>query len=198
MYLERSNFNPEPPEQGQGELVKSEKEIAWEQKLAEVEHTADRLDKGVDEKIKETVAAFLVHEFTTDASCEGHITKEGEEQHGLLYPWVDIYSPEPEGWSKAKGNKKEQLEQEWRITNFKQQRKMMGFLEEFYKGREIPFDARLTFSRMGIFGGFRIQSFGAEMTVILTPEEKKQKLALYQREMADFTNFLKSKYLSKE
>jgi hypothetical protein len=51
---------------------------------------------------------------------------------------------------------------------------------------------------MGIFGGFRIQSFGAEMTVILTPEEKKQKLALYQREMADFTNFLKSKYLSKE
>jgi hypothetical protein len=186
--------------QEQQEPIKSEKEIAWEKKLADVEQIADRLGKGVDEKIKETVAAFLIHEFTTSASCEGHMSEEGEgdEQHGLPYPWVEVYAPEPEGWREAEGEKKEQLEQEWRIKNFEQQRKMMGFLEEFYKGRETPFDARLAFEGVGAFGGFCVQSFGAEITAILPPEEKKQKLALYQKEMKDFTEFLKSRHFSKE
>ncbi len=75
---------------------------------------------------------------------------------------------------------------------------MMGFLEEFYQRRETPFDARLAFDSVGAFGGFRVQSFGAEMTVILSPEEKQQKLTLYQKEMKDFTEFLKSKHFSKE
>ncbi len=198
MNPEKPNFNPEPPPQEQREPVKSEKEIAWEKKLADVEQIADRLGLGVDEKIKESVAAFLIHEFTTSGSCEGHMAEEEEKQHGLPYPWVEVYAPEPEGWRKAKGEKKEQLDQEWRIKNFEQQRKMMGFLEEFYQGRETPFDARLAFDRMGAFGGFRVQSFGAEMTAILTPEEKRQKLALYQKEMKDFTEFLKSKHFSKE
>ena len=34
------------------------------------------------------------------------------------------------------------------------------------------------------------------MTAILTPEERKQKLKLYQKEMEDFTNFLKNKFLT--
>jgi len=70
----------------QGKSVKPEKEIVWEEKMAEVNKVADSLGKGVDEGIKESVCAFLVHEFTTSGSCEGHITKEGEEQHGLPYP----------------------------------------------------------------------------------------------------------------
>jgi len=86
------------------------------------------------------------------------------------------------------------LEQEWRVKNFEQQKKMMSFLEEFYQGREAPFDARLIFHGTGAFGGFRVQSFGAEMMVILSPEEKQQKLALYQKEMRDFTEFLKRKF----
>ena len=166
--------------------------------MAEVNEIADRLGKGVDEKIKEPVAAFLIHEFTTSGSCEGHMVEEGEDQHGLPYPWIEVYAPEPDGRREAKGDKKEELDQEWRIKNFEQQQKMMGFLAEFYQGRETPFDARLAFDRVGAFGGFRVQSFGAEMTAILTPEERKQKLELYRREMEDFANFLKSKHFSKE
>ncbi len=196
MNPERPNFNPEPPAQEQGEPIKSEKEIAWEQRLADVEHIADRLGKGVDEKIKEPVAAFLVHEFTTSQSCEGHIGEE--EKHGASFPWVEVYAPEPKGWREAKGEKKKELDREWTIKNLEQQQKMMSFLAEFYQGRETPFDARLAFDRIGAFDGFRVQSFGAEMTAILSPEEKRQKLALYQKEMKDFTEFLKSKYFSKE
>lgn len=193
MNPERPNFNSESSPREQGESVKSEKEIAWKKKLTEVNEIADHLGKGVDEKIKETVAAFFIHEFTTSGSCEGHITEEGEEEHGLPYPWIEVYAPEPEGWEES-----EKKQHEWTIENLKQQKKMMDFLEEFYKERETPFDARLTFKSIGAYGGFRVQSFGAEMYPILTPEEQKQKLALYQKEMRDFTEFLRDKYFSKE
>ncbi len=193
MDTEKPNFNPEPPSQEQSESIKSEKEIAWGQKLAEVNKIADRLGKRVDEKIKEPVAAFLVHEFTTDGSCEGHVAEEGENQHGLPYPWIDVDAPEPEGWKESVEKK-----QKWTIENLKQQKKMMDFFEEFYKERETPFDARLAFRRGGALGGFRVQSFGAEMTAILTPEERKQKLELYRKEMDDFTKFLKDKHFSKK
>ena len=196
MNPEKPNFNPEPPSQEQGGPVKSEQEIAWEKRRAEVDKITDRLGLGIDGKIKETVTAFLVHEFTTSQSCEGHTGEE--EKHGDSFPWVEIYAPEPKGLEEAKGEKKKQLDREWAVENFKQQQKMMGFLAEFYQGRETPFDARLAFDRIGAFGGFRVQSFGAEMTAILTPEERKQKLELYREEMDDFTNFLKSKYFFKE
>lgn len=198
MNPERPNFNPEPPMKEQQGLIKSEREITWEKQMAEVNEITDGLDKVVDEKIKESVGTFLVHKFTTSGSCEGHMAKEGEDQHGLPYPWIEVYAPEPEGWNEAEGKKKEQLEQEWRIKNFEQRRRMMSFLEEFYKVRETPFDARLAFDRVGAFGGFRVQSFGAEITAILSPEEQGQKLTLYQKEMEDFTKFLKDKYFSKK
>jgi hypothetical protein len=195
MNLNQLNFNRPKEQQKQVEL---EKEKSWEEIVARVNQIVDGRGMGVDEGIKETVAVFLVHGFTTISSCEGHLTKEGEEERGLPYPWVEVYAPEPEGWKDAEGKEKERLEQEWRIKNFEQQRKMMGFLEEFYKERETPFDARLVFDRVGELGGFRVQSFGAQMTAILSPEEKKRKLLLYQKEMKDFTEFLKNKYFFKE
>ena len=198
MNPEGSNFNPEFFSQKKETHSKSEKETPWEKKMAEVNEIVDSLGKKIDENIKETVVAFSVHGFTTTASCEGHIAEKEEEQHGLSYPWVEICAPEPEGLSDAKKEEKNQLEQEWRIKNLKQQRRMMDFLEEFYEKRKTPFDARLVLEKIGAFGGFRVQSFGAEITEILSPEEKQQKLTLYQKEIRDFTEFLKSKYFSKE
>ena len=173
--------------------VRSGEEIAWEQKMLEVNEITDRLGKGVDEKIKGSVAAFLIHKFTTNGFCEGHMNEEGEDRHGLPYPWIEVYAPEPEGWKESEEEKRE-----WTVNNFRQQQRMMEFLEEFYKGRETPFDAQLAFDGIGVFGGFRVQSFGAKMTAILTPEEKKQKLELYQKEMGDFSKFLKDRHFSKK
>ena len=121
MSLEKPNFNPESfsqEQQEQNEPIKSEKEIAWEQKLSVVNEITDRLGMGVDEKIKESVAAFLIHEFTTSGSCEGHMTEEGKERHGLPYPWIGVYAPEPEGWKESQEKKRE-----WTIENLQQQKK---------------------------------------------------------------------------
>jgi hypothetical protein len=84
------------------------------------------------------------------------------------------------------------------VENLKQQQKMIALLADFYKEREAPYDAQLIFDSFNGLGGFRLQSLGAEIMELLTPDEKKQKLELYRKEMADFTNFLKSKYFAKE
>ena len=193
MNQERPNSHPGQFPREQSESAKSEKEIAWEKKLAEVNEIVDRLGKGIDEKIKEPVAAFLIHEFATSGSCEGHMAEKGEGEHGLPYPWIEIYAPEPNGWRES-----EEKKREWAIQNLKQQQKMAGFLEEFYQNRKTPFAARLIFHPVGRYGGFRVQSFGAELYPMLSPEERKQKLALYRKEMEDFTKFLKEKHFSKE
>lgn len=177
------------------EQLKSEKQILWEQKRAEVDKITDSRAKEIDEKIKEPVVAFLMHEFTTSGSCEGYVVAEGEDEHKVPhpYPWIEVYAPEPEGWEESEEKRRERT-----IKNLKQQQRMTGLLEEFYQRRETPFDARLTFRGVGNFGGFCVQSFGAQMMTLLTHEEQKQKLELYRKEMDDFTKFLRDTYFSKE
>ncbi|OIO32937.1 MAG: hypothetical protein COZ49_03520 [Candidatus Yonathbacteria bacterium CG_4_10_14_3_um_filter_47_65] len=189
MNQEEPNFSQvqAPLAQKQIESLKTEKEIAWDKKLVEIDELADRLGLGVDEKIKEPVAAFLINEFTTSSSCEGHVEEEG--RHGALFPWVEIYASEPEGWKEATGEKKEEIEQAWTVRNLEQQQKMMSILAEFYQGRETPFDARLVFDPIGAFGGFRVQSFGAEMMKLLPVTEQHKKRELYRREINDFAFF---------
>lgn len=166
----------------------AKKEILWEKKRAEIEMIADRLGKGIDEKIKEAITALAVYEFPTSQSCEGHI--RGEEE-GEPYPWVEIDSPEPENWEKDEEKKKE-----WRAENLKQQKRVIDLLEEFYQTRQTAFDARLHLRNIGAFGAFRVQSAGAEIMDLLPSEEQKKKLELYRKEIDDLTAFLKEKYFS--
>ncbi len=57
---------------------------SFEEALDETNQLADRLGLGIDDGIKETVAALRMHGFDTTGSCEGHL------DHGLAYPWIDI------------------------------------------------------------------------------------------------------------
>ena len=68
----RDNTRENPPD--------SEKTARWERVMERVEEVKDRLGKGIDENAKETVVAFLVNEFPTQQSCEGHI----EERFGKM------------------------------------------------------------------------------------------------------------------
>ena len=141
MNPEKPNFNPKPPSQEQGEPIKSEKEIAWDKRREEVDKITDRLGLGIDEKIKESVAAFLVHEFTTSQSCEGHT---GEEKKAWsFFSLGRSLCSRTERMERNKGRKEKQLDREWTIENLKQQQKMMDFFAEFYQGRETPFDTKV-------------------------------------------------------
>jgi len=68
-----------------------EKKSRWSEALARIERVKDRLGKGIDENAKETVVAFLVNEFPTQQSCEGHL----EERFGKMEridPYITIGS----------------------------------------------------------------------------------------------------------
>ena len=164
---------------------KSEKQKRWEAIQAEVEAITDRLGLGIDKGIKESVIALKAFDFPTSQSCEGHL--EGE--HGLAYPWVEIYTPEPNGWEEN-----EEKQREWKFANLREQQKMLGLLEEFYQNRTAHMDTRIVFNRIGAFGGFRIQSMGAETMELLTPERQAEKTEAYKKEIEDFASFLKNKF----
>ena len=79
---------------GEKEISLSEKTVQWEEALAGLEAIKDKLGKGIDENIKETVAAFLVNNFPTRQSCEGHLESRSGTLR-MIAPYVDIAVPEP-------------------------------------------------------------------------------------------------------
>ena len=91
--------------------------------------------------------------------------------------------------------KAHELRSEIKRINLEESAKAMTHLEMFYRGRQVPYNRRLTLSFLSDGQG-RIESQGAEFQETAPPEIKQQKLAEYQEEMRAFTSFLKEKYFS--
>lgn len=69
----------------------SEKEIAWDKQMQEVEKIKDAMGYGIDSGVKETIAACNLLEIPTSASCEGH------SDSGFNAPWIQIDAPNEPG-----------------------------------------------------------------------------------------------------
>lgn len=165
---------------------------SWEELMKEVGEIVDAYGMPVDAGIREVVAAFRLHDFTTSGSCEGHLPKAaGGDKLGNTYPWVEVYLPEPDEWEKARGRKRRGIEEEWKRGNLLQQQRMIEWLGRFYQGRKTPLDVQLTLCLIGAFGAFRVQSLGAAVMALLKPPELERKLIFYRKEMLEFGLFLK-------
>lgn len=126
-------------------------------------------------------------DFPTDQSCEGHIEKD----HGLPYPWVQVYAEEPEGYEGTP-----EMDAKWISSNQVERDKMIPLLEEFYHGRNTEPDTKIIMDDMGQYGAFRLQSQGAAKIRGLPKSELVEKHSLYVKEMADFGAFLKEKFFN--
>ncbi|GCE29590.1 hypothetical protein KDA_50740 [Dictyobacter alpinus] len=72
---------------------------------------------------------------------------------------------------------------------------VVAYLVQFYDGRNVPFDRRLTLRVLST--NTRIESQGAADFHLCEPRDRQvQKLAEYRDEMRDFTEFLKKIYIS--
>lgn len=168
-----------------------EQESQWKQALEEVNTIADRLGMGVDKRIKTTVAALRVHGFPTTASCEGH----PDIEHGLDYPWIDVYFSGPEMVDGMTEEARVKLQRECRIAKLPYLQRLIQLLDEFYSTRKTHYDALLLPSPFGIFGGFRLHSMGADIMELLDKAERMKKHKEYVHEMNSFGEFLKEKFL---
>ena len=196
---------------------KSEKEIAWEKQMQEVEKIPN-LEYGV----KKIITALNISGIPTSQSCEGHIDHE-EDKTRITTPFIEISAPRqtrkrfigqktiipriakkygipPEDvrtmilhsapWEEFKNAKDTQGYKKWRRENKKIAEKAEIFLKYFYQDSITPEDIRLTISEQNA-GQFEITNSGGNE---IPQAEAEQRLAQYQNEMNNFAQFLKEKY----
>lgn len=109
---------------------------------------------------------------------------------------VKVYE---EAMKECCGNGETKEHKKWRRENRKLMRKTKILLAEFYQDREVEQSLKLQIAE-NAEGGFRIHNGGDDYKPIskaVSGQEKialSEKLARYQKEMRDFTDFLKGKY----
>lgn len=183
------------------------KEQRWYETYEQVMQLKDKLGKGIDAGIVDTVVILNVLNITTTQSCEGHL------EWGRSAPWVDIediqadkeadhvldlfnaartaysqgQSHEPL-FEQAHQAKYEVMKKQLTLRN-----KLMMYLTAFYEQRHVPYDVQLVI-QSGSMGRSRLESQGSEIQEIASPETRASKLAEYQAEMQAFTEFLKRQY----
>lgn len=171
---------------------KEKNKTIWEERENEIEKISKSNSKyPIDKDIKTLVIALKSFDFPTESSCIGHI--DGEE---ISFPSIG-FSITPPKETLSKDNAIEYKEH--RNKYLSAQEKLSKLLGEFYTQRDIPFELKLS---IGIYknnkwGAFYLESYGAHGAVeqSLSVKEKKEKLPLYQKEMIDFGEFLKKKFL---
>jgi hypothetical protein len=181
----------------------------WQRTEARVNEYRDGLGKRVDEGIKPAVTALNALGFETSGSCEGHMDRASAA------PWVDVTVQGtdakfeaaydafeladqamekglPELTQTALFKRAHTLRREAEEPIAREAVKILPLLEEFYRGRETPYAARIILNIMG--SRFRLESQGAAVQPIYTQEEKQKNLDLYHHEMTDFSHFLKDRF----
>lgn len=189
--------------------VYSEREKAWQDKMREIEKMADVKGMGIDEQIKETIAALNLNGFDTNASCEGHINR------GYPAPWMRVSVPGQPKWrfvgeeeifkeiadkynatfddvmravnedayteAMTRSAKNEESEEytEWMKRNKWLQTEIETLLVEFYKGREVIYGKQIVTEEGE--SGFRIHNGGKDY------EEKVQRIRSGDNSNPDLT-----------
>ncbi len=185
----------------------------WEKLMQQVEQYGKEDPIEMDEGIKETVAALMLHGFTTNASCFGHL------DHGTPYPWVGITHPivrqSLDDPSFSVLNKRvfgdndesdptltpEELEEHRRVQDAMkaavqaERQKLLKLLEEFYTNHEALPGIRLAVSspRAWLRSEETIDIDTETIRTLVTEDALKTRLDLYRKEIEAFTDFLKQK-----
>lgn len=191
------------------------KQNKWNQMSSEIDTITDALGLPIDANIKETVIVLNLLGFATNGSCEGHLN------WGTMAPWVDLclgsYRSNPIFFAKQQEyyemiecrselmneplndttcefwRKSHLIEAEIHILANKHFDKIRELLVEFYKNRIIDHDSIL-YLENGCNFGYRLTTIGHKWQVNLNEKNRQKQLTKYQKEMHDFTEFLKNYY----
>lgn len=190
-----------------------QKEFAWDLQRMQIDQIADRLGQPIDEGIKDTIVALNLLNINTVQSCAGHFAEE-QKHSGLRTPYIDVEGKKNDVlkaevnalYDKIEINEQDpSIEEEEmnrlyeqyhslcaqeRIPNLQEQQKLMGLLEAFYKDRlEVSYASRLVIQAGPT--GARLECQGSAVIVLSDPITQAESLKSFQKEMQDFTAFLK-------
>jgi hypothetical protein len=193
----------------------TDRRATWERTGQEVAELTDGLGMHIDPGIRDAVTALRLLGLRTEASCEGH------DSWGVGAPWVSIGAhPTPEltelqnQWTNARQvatdlearnaprgditaahSRAHEFREKLKSVHLRPAATLLPLLEEFYIDRQRSVETGLTIAFISLSRS-RLQSLGAEFQALLPVELRIPKLAAYQREMADFTTFLRQRYLA--
>jgi hypothetical protein len=167
-----------------------------EKKAQEVSRLTDKLGRGLDPDITDTVIALNMLGIPTTQSCEGHL------DHGRPYPWImfgtedvaDLFRQSGAAYARKQYEEGHRQKRQAEAEQAHHQRKVLEALTAFYEHRHVPYDCRLIVYGRTIAGTSILESQGAMCLIGQLPEIQRGKLAEYQDEMRAFTTFLKVKY----
>ncbi|HCI82341.1 MAG TPA: hypothetical protein DHW02_21920 [Ktedonobacter sp.] len=191
-------------------MTDNNRQTQWDEMYACLSKTPDKLGRGIDAGIMDTVVVLNLLEMPTTMSCEGHL------ERAAANPWVHVGNHEGdkefEGYFQLMQEARnaheqgqpskhlfEQAHAKRRAVRQKQlvfRQKLVDYLDMFYTQRFVPYDMRLVIQDLGD-GTSRLENQGADLQEIVSLEEKQQKLLEYQAEMQAFTTFLKEQFFQK-
>ncbi|MDZ7798954.1 MAG: hypothetical protein U5L76_05150 [Patescibacteria group bacterium] len=175
------------------DFEKQQRLFEIEKEVAEME---DNLGKEIDPGIRETLVSVKAHDLPTSQSCEGH------NHRGEALPWIQIENPAPAGWEED-DNKKEL----WCRWNKRDADKLQILLDEWYEernkqGQEVRDKLKLDLMPISQYQAVRLEpkaqaeiSGKGKVTKKMKKEREKQDLEPYKKEMKDFGQWLRNKFL---
>ncbi|GHO66856.1 hypothetical protein KSC_057480 [Ktedonobacter sp. SOSP1-52] len=190
------------------------KQQQWGEACQQFRKTTDRLGMPIDEGIFETVVVLNLLGVKTRQSCEGHL------ERGSFAPWVTLTTPgideryrqAAQAMKEADQIRKEEkhsldtlhevyaparhLREQADAMHAQDQQRVITLLESFYEHCSVSHDCTLiVYSH--IPGTSILESQGARLQIIRSLEIREGKLKEYQREMHNFTAFLKEHFLNR-
>ncbi|MCX6713706.1 MAG: hypothetical protein NTV48_01205 [Candidatus Vogelbacteria bacterium] len=176
---------------GQSEVKRAEQEKKLQDIREAIEKTTDAIGHPIEGGIKESVVILSAFGLRTSQSCGGHPDEpRSEERAPSRAPWVEIYPKEPD---QKDWYENEELRKEVEAESLDYRAKALNLFDEFYQDKTVPNDVMLGLSPIAY--GFRIQSNGLDSLEGLADQQRTEKGQLYEKEMEDFTEFLKRKFL---
>lgn len=198
-------------------MEQAAKEARWQRIEDQCTRITDALDEPIDPDILQLVVGLNALDIATSSSCAGHL------DHGTYAPYVDVEAAIDREEERAarqallaaqQEEERAQLSQEeidkhyQDATELQQQAahphlalraRLSEYLTRFYAQRHVSFNQHLVIQGevlQNIGCAMRLESQGAGLQAIATPEERAQNLAVYQQEMRMFAAFLKDVYFA--
>jgi len=194
---------------------------SWNEALEQWRHVTDGRGYPIDKGILETVVVLNLLSIQTTSSCAGHVTRP--RTHPWVHIGVrdERYEKEEQRWDELNAlfmahseltpsgfpakcgeeairylHERDALGDALRKANHVLLRKLVGYLDAFYRVHQSSYDRHMVLSEVGHFGEMNLYSLGADLMDTLPQKQRRAKLAEYQEEMRLFTAFLKREGLS--
>ncbi|MBL8159514.1 hypothetical protein JNJ66_03595 [Candidatus Saccharibacteria bacterium] len=172
------------------------KEEAWQKAVKQVLAIQDKLGMPIDKEITEAVAALRLHGFNTISSCGGHVARNTGGPYVLFESQLALHHAQEARKLVDHKQKYLALRKKAKDASALEINKLLVLLENFYANRQVAYRQQIVVQYMPL-SIYSLHIVGAEAMETVYGVYKSATLQLYQKEFADFSEYLKKEFFAK-